>query len=338
MRIDMIHNLAELTWSLRGFTPYQWGWGRSMETGVALVSEIPPVPARVPGSVQGALRAAGLLPDWRVGLNARDCEWVEHRHWLFEARLPDGWRQPGATYRLRCLGLDGAGWLLVNGKEVGSFANAFVPHEFDLTAALRGEDNRLQIVFDCPPRWLGQFGYTSRMTEWKPRFNYTWDWQPRLVQIGIWDAIELEVVEARATDDAAGETRKSGDGIQEARCWTAGDTLHVVAERARCATALHGPLRGGGGYRSPELAGWLQVRRVAVVPRRTARSRSLAVRGQRQTDLPPGGELGSDSAKLCGRHGRRLSPAAECVPGDGLYYPARLGWGRAGKRVVLRPL
>ncbi len=46
-----------------------------------------------------------------------------------------------------------------------------------------------------PPRWLGQFGYTSRITEWKPRFNYTWDWTSRLVQIGIWDAITLEAID-----------------------------------------------------------------------------------------------------------------------------------------------
>ena len=227
--MDTIHKLTELSWSLRGFTPYQWGWGRSMETGVALVSEIPPVAARVPGSVQGALRAAGLIPDWRLGLNARDCEWVEHRHWLFEAQLPDAWLAPGQTYRLRCLGLDGNGWLLVNGTEVGTFANTFVPHLFDLTSALRATDNRLQIVFDCPPRWLGQFGYTSRMTEWKPRFNYSWDWQPRLVQIGIWDALELEVAEAIAKGDAGCEIQDPGSGIQDARCWTDGDSLHVVA-------------------------------------------------------------------------------------------------------------
>ena len=32
-----------------------------------------------------------------------------------------------------------------------------------------------------------RFGYTSRMKDWKPRFNYTWDWITRLVQVGIWD-------------------------------------------------------------------------------------------------------------------------------------------------------
>ena len=33
------------------------------------------------------------------------------------------------------------------------------------------------------------------MTEWKTRFYYTWDWVPRLVQIGVWDKITIEVCE-----------------------------------------------------------------------------------------------------------------------------------------------
>ena len=52
--------------------------------------------------------------------------------------------------------------------------------------------NRLSIVFTEVPRYLGQIGYTSTITTWKTRFNYMWDWTPRLVQVGIWDAIRLE--------------------------------------------------------------------------------------------------------------------------------------------------
>lgn len=189
----MTHDLSGLEWCLRGFIPYQWGWERSMETGVALVSDIPALPARVPGSVQAALRQAGLLPDWNSGLEARACEWVEHRHWMFEAGIPDEWLAGETSpVELRCEGLDGSGWVLVNGLEVGRFDNAFVPYQVDLTPALGRQGNRLQIVFDCPPRWLGQYGYTSQMTDWKPRFNYSWDWTSRLVQIGIWDRLTLE--------------------------------------------------------------------------------------------------------------------------------------------------
>jgi beta-mannosidase len=145
--------------------------------------------------VQGALRDAGILPDWNVGLNFRLWEWVENRHWVYTTQLPPDWLAPGTTVRLRALGLDYSGWVLVNGQAVGTFVGSLLPHVFVLTAALHEGENTLQIVFDCPPRWLGQIGYTSRMTEWKPRFNYHWDWTVRLVQIGIWDDLLLELTD-----------------------------------------------------------------------------------------------------------------------------------------------
>ncbi len=190
-------NLNTLAWRVAGYLPHMWRRARSIELGLENYAEVPPVSAAVPGSVQQALRTAGLLPDWFQGLDARACEWVEHRHWVFQAELPDDWftERPGARHVLRCLGLDYAGVVRVNGEEAGAFSGTFTPHAFDLTPHLQPEGNRLEIVFFEPPRWLGQFGYTSEMTEWKARFNYTWDWTSRVVQIGIWDDVLLETTE-----------------------------------------------------------------------------------------------------------------------------------------------
>ena len=188
------HDLAQLDWSLAGFIPYQWQFPAITDIQASPAAEIPPVPARVPGSVQSALLEAQVIPDWNHGLNYRRCEWVENRHWIFQTRIPADWLADGGLVRLRCQGLDDRGWILVNGRRVGAFSGAFVPHVFDLSGLIPTEGGLLQIVFDLPPRWLGQFGYTSQMTEWRPRFNYTWDWTARLVQIGIWDRIALEVV------------------------------------------------------------------------------------------------------------------------------------------------
>lgn len=168
--------------------------------------------AAVPGSVQGALRAAGVLPDWNVGLDARACDWVENRHWAFETALPAEWFTDGGQVRLECQGLDDRGWVLWNARDIGTFCGAFVPHIFPVGTTSSEGRHHLQIVFDCPPRWLGQFGYTSRMTEWRARFNYTWDWTCRLVQIGVWDTLTLvvsdgeELAELAVTTDAAVET------------------------------------------------------------------------------------------------------------------------------------
>ncbi|MGC9349972.1 MAG: glycoside hydrolase family 2 protein [Anaerolineae bacterium] len=239
-----VHNLGELDWRVAGFQPHAWRLVENLEIGETQQAEIPAIPAPVPGSVQKALLDAGWLPDWNLGLKASHCEWVENRHWIYEAALPDSWLQEGAEIRLRCLGLDYAGSIRLNGWEVATFENSFVPHVVDLTPYLEASGNRLQIIFTCPPRWLGQFGYTSRMKDWKPRFNYYWDWTSRLVQIGIWDEIMLEVVDGEEIEDLRVTTDASQGGVDEA--WTgrlklsgqvsyAGHAGEETARSLRCA-------------------------------------------------------------------------------------------------------
>jgi beta-mannosidase len=195
-----IHDLSELSWVVSGWAPDAW------RQAPATRAEVPPVPASVPGSVQQALKDAGLLPDWTMGLNARACEWVENRHWIYETTLPAGWRLADGCHRLHCAGLDWKGTVFLNDREIGRFEGAFTPHVFELDQALADGENRLRLVFECPPRSLGQAGFTSRVTTWKPRFNYAWDWTPRLVQLGVWDAVTLEVTD--------------GDEIRDLRAWT----------------------------------------------------------------------------------------------------------------------
>jgi beta-mannosidase len=195
------HDLGVLDWTLSPFAPHLWQFQPFPELSAS--PEAQPIPARVPGSVQKALRDAGLLPDWNVGQNARACEWVENRHWIYETVLPDEWfnaARPGLGVRLSCECLDYKGWIFLNGKPAGEFCGTHVPWRFDLTPHVTEKRNILRIVFDLPPRWLGQFGYSSRMREWKVRFNYTWDWTPRLVQVGIAGPIVLEFTDGVEID------------------------------------------------------------------------------------------------------------------------------------------
>jgi len=190
-----IFDLSKLEWKLTGVTPYVWRILGVTNVADHAMGEVPTIPANVPGSVQMALYQASLLPDWNIGLNARQCEWVENRHWIFQTIFPDDWVQSQTEITLNCQGLDDRGWVFLNGEQVGRFNGTHRPHKFRLSLYIQPSDNLLQIVFDLPPRWLGQIGYTSKMTEWKSRFYYTWDWVPRLVQIGVWDTITLEVHE-----------------------------------------------------------------------------------------------------------------------------------------------
>lgn len=193
--MKLVHNLSDLNWTLTGWVPYMWRFEQPVEASTSQASEISAIPTSVPGSVQSALLNAGLIADWNYGLNYRACQWVENLHWVYETTIPDDWLADGLSFRLECEGLDGSGWIRLNGKDIAEFDGSLKPHVFDLAGHLAPTSNVLDIVFDCPPRWLGVLGYTSKMTDWKVRFNYTWDWTVRMVQIGIWDRVCLVAVD-----------------------------------------------------------------------------------------------------------------------------------------------
>jgi beta-mannosidase len=183
-------DLGAHSWQLRGWRPEMWRLNTSMELGTSLAPEIPTMPVRVPGSAQAALRENGLLPDWNIGLNSLQCEWVENRHWEFRTAITT----PVAFRRvvLEAEMLDYSGWILVDGKNVEEFHGTLLHQSFDLSAHLSpGRTHNLAIIFASAPEEQGQIGFTSRSHYFKPRFSYSWDWCPRFVPVGIGRSIFL---------------------------------------------------------------------------------------------------------------------------------------------------
>ena len=183
-------DLTRSAWQLRGWRPYTWQLRSSMELGFEINPDIPARPISVPGSVQAALKADGLLPDWNTGLQSLQCEWVEKRHWEFfvEVTPPASFR--GA--RLVAEMLDHSGWVLVDGRVAAEFCGGMVRQSLDLGSCLRpAQSHILSVVFDTTPEEQGQAGFTSRSRHFKPRFSYGWDWCPRFVPIGIGGPLEI---------------------------------------------------------------------------------------------------------------------------------------------------
>ena len=198
----MLIDLTDLPWTLIGWVPNTPAWLRSggqdptaADPNYRKFQCTPEIPAHLPGSVQDDLLRAGLLPDWNVGLNAPLCEWVEHRHWEYRCQVtvPSAWE--GSRILLCADGLDYSGQVMVDGRTVAHFSGMLMPHEFDLTKALKaGRTHRLSLIFDQAPHEQGQIGFTSQSHIFKSRFNYGWDWVVRLVPLGIWDRLALRKV------------------------------------------------------------------------------------------------------------------------------------------------
>lgn len=192
--IQKTYNTSNLKWNLWGFTPESYRTSQFIPNPKRN-AETRGIPVSVPGSVQMALKNAGMIKDWNIGLNHNDCEWVENRSWMYSAQIPDEWLNGNKVIRLVCKGLDDNGVILINGKEVGQFNNTHLPYTFELASFLKEKGNTLEIVFNPPPRYLGTPTFSTKIKDWKPRFYYVWDWMPRNVQIGVWDDVLIEVAE-----------------------------------------------------------------------------------------------------------------------------------------------
>ncbi len=214
------YDLSTLSWELAGYTPNAWlNWVNAPSMTRTTLAEVAAVSANVPGSVQQALLDAGLIPDWNSGMNSLQCEWVENRHWVYETRLPGSWLK-GKEVLLHGLGLDYSGWIYMNSVCVSRFRGGHMPVTVDLTPALQPKNNRLRIILDTPPRYLGYTGFTSQFTDWKVRFSYSWDWMVRLVTLGIWDDLLLTTRDGAALsglDVRADADPDTGTGVLTVR-------------------------------------------------------------------------------------------------------------------------
>jgi len=186
----------ELThgWEMKGSYSGFWKFGRSMELNLELKGFMDWIPAEVPGSVHWSLYQAGLLPDPYWDKNTPTCEWVNERDWLYRTSFDADPAWEGKRIRLICEGIDESATLLLNGRKLGNHEGMFVPFVLDITDLIdRSAPNKLIIALDRSPDGQAQLGYTDRVNHLKSRFGYKWDFCPRLVHIGIWKHVKLEI-------------------------------------------------------------------------------------------------------------------------------------------------
>lgn len=208
MRILLNNN-----WKLAGSWPFDLLRGTSMETGIQLSGTTPVIDAKVPGSVYDDLLRAGLIPDPYYERNSLLCEWVANRFWSYTTDFTVPEEYAGKRIRLVLKGIDYHAHIFLNDRKIAEHTGMYVPCIIEIGDMINaGETNQLTVMLENAPNEMGQIGYTSRTFTQKARFGYKWDFGTRLVNLGLYDIVYLDI----ADDPVSNENiRYLGDGILE---------------------------------------------------------------------------------------------------------------------------
>ncbi len=198
-------------WKVAGAWPFTPLQGASMETGQALAGVTPLIDARVPGSVYDDLLRAGLIEDPYYECNSLKCEWVANRFWSYQTSFSVLMEAAGKRCRLVFKGIDYHAHISFNGRRVAEHVGMYAPCVVDVTELVQpGAENALLVVLEDAPYEMGQIGYTSRTHTQKARFGYKWDFGTRLVNLGLYDVVYLDICDDPLTDV---HIRYLGDGV-----------------------------------------------------------------------------------------------------------------------------
>jgi beta-mannosidase len=148
----------------------------------------------VPGCPHHDLWRLGEIENPYIERNSLLCEWIPQRTWLYKKTFVVDEEIKGQRVHLHFEGVDYQAEFFLNGQSLGVHIGMFTPAVFDVTDRLHyGRENLLAVVIEAAPPEEPQVGRTSRVRTGKTRMNYWWDFCPRLIHLGIWDDVYLEV-------------------------------------------------------------------------------------------------------------------------------------------------
>ncbi|MBN2046992.1 MAG: hypothetical protein JW750_04030, partial [Anaerolineaceae bacterium] len=182
-------------WLFKDFTNDDWRWRHSVEPDT--LDHRWWREGSVPGSPQHDLFQLGVIPNPYFELNSLAVEWIPQRSWVYKRTFMAEERWLGQRVNLHFEGVDYEAHFYLNGKLLGSHVGMYTPIDFDLTHDLEyGKENLLAVVIEHAPDEQSQVGFTSKVRTHKSRMTYWWDFCPRVVHLGIWDDVSLEITGA----------------------------------------------------------------------------------------------------------------------------------------------
>lgn len=207
MSASTVIDLSHADWRVRPYHPneadHQQAWKQPP-------TESMEIPAKVPGDVVTDVISAESGPHPYVDRNNRQYEWTAQRDWLYRLDF-DAPTLHGRDARIEFEAVDYRCTVWLNGVQVGGHQGASDAFAVDVSQAIQPGRNRLHVLVRCAEPEPGQIGRTSEVRTWKPRFAYGWDWNCRLIPLGIWGPVRLRLSRGVRIDDMWWRSRIADD-------------------------------------------------------------------------------------------------------------------------------
>ncbi len=158
--------------------------------------------ALVPEPVHQTLLRAGVLDDPNIGLNSLKARWVEEMVWVYRRTFTAPEVSAATKVWIACEKLEMDCEVYLNGVKVGTHNTAHRPAAIDVTNALRSGENLLILqldagLFNTADKSGKDYNFTigdlltKRHWQRKPQYQCGWDWNPRMMNVGILGDISL---------------------------------------------------------------------------------------------------------------------------------------------------
>lgn len=209
-------------WQLAHFAD---GEGEDAAQGVT--DEADWIAATVPGDIHLDLLAAGRVPDPFIEDNYKHSLFAEEREWWYVREFtPEADMLACRRVEILFEGLDTFATVYLNGVEIGTSRNMWVPLTADVTDLLQPLGaNTLAVRLRSPsaavredmerdetPHVTAGFTPRERVYARKAQMSFGWDIAPRLVTCGIWRPVRLIGHGAGAIRDVHVRSRLNEDG------------------------------------------------------------------------------------------------------------------------------
>jgi len=158
----------------------------------------------VPMDLNIAMQKKGIVNDLNYGANYLGSRWVAEQYWQYYKQFNVPESAIHQSVRLQFDRLDYSAKIFLNGEFIANHNNAFIPCIIDVSGKLKQGKNILTVgiesgLYDVADKNMVDYNNVANLNvhlnkrHWlrKPQYQFSWDWNPALINVGITGDVSL---------------------------------------------------------------------------------------------------------------------------------------------------